>query len=299
MKCRWNRGWRSSHFFTAGGLVGGVVVQTRCSSRPFGHGGVDELEEPQELLVAVPAVVLGDHRAAGDVQRGEQAGRAVPDVVVGHPRRGGGQHRQARARSGPGPGSGDFSSTPGPGPSPAGQVEADDVADLVDELRVGATASRSRTRCGLRPNARQIRETADWDMPVAAAIDRVDQCVSSPGPRLFQGLGDDQLDLLVGDRPRRARAAARRPAPPAGRARTAPATCAPSPARHPAVSGHRGDRRAVRARPARSAPATPTPATSSAAAPSLPGPAAPRRSAPAALTSDLACRTAYRLTRNL
>lgn len=39
------------------------------------------------------------------------------------------------------------------------------------------------TRWGLRPNARQIREIADWDMPVAAAIDRVDQCVSSPGPR--------------------------------------------------------------------------------------------------------------------
>ena len=31
--------------------------------------------------------------------------------------------------------------------------------------------------------ARQILETADWDMPVAAAIDRVDQCVSAPGPR--------------------------------------------------------------------------------------------------------------------
>ena len=39
------------------------------------------------------------------------------------------------------------------------------------------------TRCGLRPNARQIREIADCDMPVAAAIDRVDQCVSAPGPR--------------------------------------------------------------------------------------------------------------------
>lgn len=34
---------------------------------------------------------------------------------------------------------------------------------------------------GLRPNARQIRETADCDIPVAAAIDRVDQCVSAPG----------------------------------------------------------------------------------------------------------------------
>ena len=31
------------------------------------------------------------------------------------------------------------------------------------------------TMCGLRPNARQIRDTADWDMPSALAIDRVDQ----------------------------------------------------------------------------------------------------------------------------
>ena len=38
------------------------------------------------------------------------------------------------------------------------------------------------TRWGLSSNARQIREMADWLMPVAAAIDRVDQCVSSPGP---------------------------------------------------------------------------------------------------------------------
>ena len=36
---------------------------------------------------------------------------------------------------------------------------------------------------GLEPERRQIREIADCDIPVAAAIDRVDQCVSSPGPR--------------------------------------------------------------------------------------------------------------------
>ena len=33
-------------------------------------------------------------------------------------------------------------------------------------------------RCGLRPNARQIRLIAVWLIPVARAIDRVDQCVS-------------------------------------------------------------------------------------------------------------------------
>jgi hypothetical protein len=35
--------------------------------------------------------------------------------------------------------------------------------------------------CGFSPNARQIRDTALCDIPVAAAIDRVDPCVSSPG----------------------------------------------------------------------------------------------------------------------
>jgi hypothetical protein len=35
--------------------------------------------------------------------------------------------------------------------------------------------------CGFSPNARQIRLTADWLIPVAAAIDRVDQCVASFG----------------------------------------------------------------------------------------------------------------------
>ncbi|RPK31991.1 hypothetical protein EES37_34360 [Streptomyces sp. ADI91-18] len=33
-------------------------------------------------------------------------------------------------------------------------------------------------RCGCSPNARQIRETDDWDRPVSFAIDRVDQCVA-------------------------------------------------------------------------------------------------------------------------
>ena len=44
----------------------------------------------------------------------------------------------------------------------------------VDSLKVW-------TRCGLRPKARQMRETADCDMPADLAIDRVDQCVSPFG----------------------------------------------------------------------------------------------------------------------
>ena len=33
----------------------------------------------------------------------------------------------------------------------------------------------------MSPNARQMREMAVWDIPVAAAIERVDQCVAPPG----------------------------------------------------------------------------------------------------------------------
>src|SRR5207302_10203531 len=43
-----------------------------------------------------------------------------------------------------------------------------------DSLNVSA-------RCGLSPNARQIRPTADWDIPVARAIRRVLQWVALAG----------------------------------------------------------------------------------------------------------------------
>ena len=39
------------------------------------------------------------------------------------------------------------------------------------------------TTCGLRPKARQIRDTDDCDRPVPAAIVLVDQWLSCPGPR--------------------------------------------------------------------------------------------------------------------
>ncbi len=64
---------------------------------------------------------------------------------------------------------------------------------------------QSSTRCGLSPNARQIREIAVWFNPTAFAIDRVDQCAVTVGRRLFQRLDDHRLDLLIGDLPRRAR----------------------------------------------------------------------------------------------
>ena len=90
----------------------------------------------------------------------------------------------------------------------------------VDSLKVS-------TRCGLSPNARQIRPTVDFDSPLSAAID-ARRPVRGVGGLALQGGHHDLLDLLVGDRARRARARlVDQPVQPA-RPRTGAATCPPS-----------------------------------------------------------------------
>ena len=46
----------------------------------------------------------------------------------------------------------------------------------------------SSTRCGLRPKARQILDTADCDIPVACAIERVDLEADSLGEKIVAHL---------------------------------------------------------------------------------------------------------------
>jgi hypothetical protein len=65
-------------------LVGGVVVQHHVQL-PARVGRGDLLQERQELGVAVPGVAGVGHLAGGDLQGGEQRGRAVAEVVVGAP----------------------------------------------------------------------------------------------------------------------------------------------------------------------------------------------------------------------
>jgi len=48
-----------------------------------GVGAGDLLEEPEELLVAVPRPAGRGDLAGGDLQGGEQGAGGVPDVVVG------------------------------------------------------------------------------------------------------------------------------------------------------------------------------------------------------------------------
>ena len=57
-------------------LVGAVVVDDEAHVAA-GDVAFDELQEPQELLVAVPGAPLVQDLAGGGVERGEQRGRAV------------------------------------------------------------------------------------------------------------------------------------------------------------------------------------------------------------------------------
>jgi len=99
--------------------------------------------------VAVPPVVLGDHRAAGHLEDGEQAGSVVAHVVMGYPRRVAGSRAVRR------------------GPvqrqclgllvyaqdqrlARRVQVQARNIADLVNELRVRTELLRFH-QVGLRP----------------------------------------------------------------------------------------------------------------------------------------------------
>ena len=66
-----------------GVFVGGVVIADDAQPHA-GMGLGDQLEEGQELVIGVTRVAgVGGDLAGGDLQRGEQAGGAVADVVVG------------------------------------------------------------------------------------------------------------------------------------------------------------------------------------------------------------------------
>src|SRR5438105_9087039 len=82
-----------------GGLVGGQVVADDMDVQLGGYGLVDGDEEFAVFYGPVLAVQFADDGAVGDVERGEQAGGAVPGVVVGAPFGHARHHRQHRLGS--------------------------------------------------------------------------------------------------------------------------------------------------------------------------------------------------------
>ena len=69
-------------------LVGAVVVEDGVDQLAGRDRRLDRVQEAEELLVAVALHAAAQHRAVEHVERGEQRGRAVALVVVGHRSRG-------------------------------------------------------------------------------------------------------------------------------------------------------------------------------------------------------------------
>src|SRR5262249_34252166 len=93
------RGCLATQVRISGGVVGGVVVADQGHVQAGGHGLVDGGPELLEVDRPVAAVQFADDGAVGDVERGEQAGDAVPQVVMGAPLGHAGQKSIGSSRS--------------------------------------------------------------------------------------------------------------------------------------------------------------------------------------------------------
>ena len=86
-------------FEDVGLLVGGVVVDDGVDDFSGRDDALDGVEEADELLVSMPSHAASDHGSVEEVERGEQSGRAVALVVMGHRPAFSGLKRQARLRA--------------------------------------------------------------------------------------------------------------------------------------------------------------------------------------------------------
>ena len=272
MKWSVKRGWRSEPALDRRGLVGRGVVEHDVHVEVCRHRFVDQVEEAPELLGAMPRRHLRDHLAGGDIERGVEVGGAVTDVVVGLPRRHPRHQRQHGRRAverldlrlli-------DAQHDRGLGRI---QVQPDDVAHLVDELRIRGELERLDLM-------RLERERPP---------DPADRALAHPGrgrhrPRrpmrrvrrlLLERLHDHPLDVLVADRARLPRPRLVMQPIEAAAARTGPATYRPSRRCSPTQPRSRYST-CPPPPPARPGNETPTPASSSAAEPTARAPPAP------------------------
>src|SRR5262245_50346070 len=63
-------------------FVGSVVVDHEVQVDIGRHGGIDALQEAQELLVAMARPALREDLSVGDVECREEGRRAVPFIIV-------------------------------------------------------------------------------------------------------------------------------------------------------------------------------------------------------------------------
>ena len=118
-------------------LVGCVVVDDGVDRFLGRHLRLDGIEKADELLVPVSLHVAADDGAVEDVEGGEQRGCAVAFVVVGHRSGAARLHRQTRLGAVERWDLALLIDREDDGMGWRVDIEADDVAQLVDKLRVG------------------------------------------------------------------------------------------------------------------------------------------------------------------
>ena len=137
VKWKVQRGCRANHWRTFGCLVGGVVVDDGVDLLSRRHLRLDGVEEADELLVPVALHVAADDGAVEDVEGREQCRRAMTLVVVGHRPGAALLHRQAGLGAVERLDLALFIDREDDGMGGRINIETDDVAQLVDEARVG------------------------------------------------------------------------------------------------------------------------------------------------------------------
>jgi hypothetical protein len=185
-----------------GRLVRPVVVQHDVdldTGSPLDLG-VDLVEELEELPLPVPPVALADHRPGGHIQRGERRGRPIADVVGSPPPGLAGRHRQRRLGAVQRLYLALLIDRQDDGVLRRAHVQTDHVADLLDEVGIGGEFE------GLAPVGLRTEGVPDPDDRTLGRSHGLGHAAGAPVGGglglLFQGLGDDLLDLRVEDRAR-------------------------------------------------------------------------------------------------
>jgi hypothetical protein len=137
-------------------LVGGIVVEDGMDDLAGRHGAFHGVEKANELAVTVLGHAAAEHRPVEDVERGEQRGRAVALVVMGHGPAFAGLERQTGLGAVERLDLGFLIDRQHHGMRRRVQVETDDVLDLLGESRIGGALEGPQTvrlEAMRRPNA--------------------------------------------------------------------------------------------------------------------------------------------------
>ena len=161
-------------------LVSSVIVEDGVDGLASGDLALNCVEKANELLVSMALHVAADHGSIEDVHRRKQSRRPVPLVVVGHGSGAAFFDRQAGLGAVEGLDLALFVDREDDGMRRRIDIEADHVAQLVDEFGILGELELPNA-VGCSPCARQMRWTELTLTRAASAMATPVQCVVSPG----------------------------------------------------------------------------------------------------------------------